>query len=283
MPIQTYVENGELVGYLPTCGAVARVPIREILAEAQAISGLTHEEIGALDDYTGDTIVGGLEEVGAGKIARKIKKAIKKVAKNKIVKALVKVVKKAVPPPFNVAVNAAAGAAKFAGALAKKGKKGAKAKAKAKKILPAVRAAAAGRISPKRLTAIAKKAKVKPSIAADAAVMKRVAMQARTNPKAAATLRLAKDITSTQPMAQARAAEALESEYHEPTTSRDDGQGEGLEPEPMYAEAEPMDDQLPMTEDPIGPDEVEPFEADTGEYPAEEEALEESVEGFGYY
>lgn len=281
MAIQTYVEDGMLVGYLPTCGAVARVPIREILQEAQAISGLSDEEIGALDDYSGDTIIGAIEEVGAGKIARKIKKAIKKVAKNKIVKALVKVVRKAVPPPFNVAVNAAAGAAKFASALKGKGKKKAPAKAKAKKILPAVRAAAAGRISPKKLTAVARKHKVKPSIAADAAVMKRVALQARTNPKAAATLRLAKDITSTEPMAQARAAEALESEYHEPTTSRDSGEGEGLEPEPMYQEAEPMDDQLPMTEDPIGPDEVEPFEADEGTYP--DDALEESVEGYGYY
>lgn len=276
MAIQTYVENGMLVGYLPRCGAFARVPIREILDEAQAVSGLTDVEIGALDDYSGDTIIGALEEVGAGKAAKKIKKAIKKVAKSKIVKAMARVVKAAVPPPFNVAVNAASGAAKFAKAL--KSKKAAT-RAKAKKVLPAVRAAAAGRISPKRLTAVARKAKVKPSIAAEAAVMKRVALQSRTNPQAAATLRLAKDITSTEPIAHARAAEALESEYHEPSTSRDSGEGEGLEPEPMYEQALPEDDQLPMTEDPYGPEEVEDFEADEGLA----DAMEESVEGYGYY
>jgi hypothetical protein len=276
MAIRTYVEDGMLVGYLPTCGASARVPIREILREAQAISGLTDDEIGALDEYSGDTIVGALDEVGAGKIRRKLKKAIKKVAKNKIVKALAKVVKRAVPPPFSVAVTAAAGAAKFAKAL-----KSRKTRAKAKKMLPAVRAAAAGRISPKRLTAIARKNRVKPSIAADAAVIKRVAMQSRTNPQAAATMALAKDLTSTQPMAQARAAAALESQYHEPTTSRDSGEGEGLEPEPMYEEAEPMDDQAPMTEDSMGPEEVEPYEADDGSY--SEDAMQDSVEGFGYF
>jgi hypothetical protein len=120
MAIQTYVEDGQLVGYLPACGAIARVPIREILEQAQAISGLSDVEIGALDEYSGDTISGALAEVGAGKAGKKIKKAIKKVAKSKIVKAMAKVVKAAVPPPFNVAVSAAAGAAKFAKALKSK-------------------------------------------------------------------------------------------------------------------------------------------------------------------
>ena len=278
MAIQTYVQDGQLVGYLPACGAIARVPIREILEQAQAISGLSDVEIGALDDYSGDTISGALAEVGAGKAGKKIKKAIKKVAKSKIVKAMAKVVKAAVPPPFNVAVSAAAGAAKFAKAL--KSKKPAT-RAKAQRMVPAVRAAAAGRISPRKLTAVARKNKVKPSIAAEAAVIKRVALQSRTNPQAAATLRLAKDVTSTEPLAQSRAASALESEYHEPSTSRDSGEGEGLEPEPMYEEATAEDDQLPMTEDPIGPEGVEDFEMDDGSLDAVEDSG--SVEGFGYY
>lgn len=255
MPIQTYVENGCVVGYLPSVGARVRVPLRDCVRQARAT--MTQDELNVLDGVSGDTVGGVLDEVGAGRIARKIKKAIKKVAKNKIVRGIAKLVKKAVPPPFNVAVQAADGAAKFAKALSKGSKK-------AKKLRPAVRAAAAGRISPKQLTKAARKAGVKPAIAADAAVIKRVSMQAVTDPEAAATMRLANDITSTEPADQARAQQALEENpYDEPVTSRDDGAGQGMDADPM--ESEDADFVAPMTEDSVGPDAVEPYE-DTSEY-----------------
>jgi hypothetical protein len=291
MPIHTFVENGELVGFLPNTPFVTRVPLREIMAGARA--NFSAAELAELDGMSGDTVGGVVDDVVGGKIARKLKKVIKKVAKSKVMKGIVSMVKKAVPPPFNVAVKAAEGAAKFAGALKGKKKSPAakKAQAKAKKLVPAVRAAAAGRISPKALTRAAKKAGVKPSIAVDAAVMKRVATDARTNPKARATLRLSRDLTSTVPAEQARAAEAIEdSNYAEPTTSRDDGQGYDSSPQSMSTSDDGMTptEQEAMTEDPYGPDEVQPFEMDEGEADGVDEtdgAMDESeaVEGYGYY
>jgi hypothetical protein len=91
MPILTYVEDGDLVGYLPTVGAVARVPLREIVRDARA--GLSRDELEQLDLASGDTIGGVVDNVVAGKIARKLKTGIKKVANSKIVKAVMKVVK----------------------------------------------------------------------------------------------------------------------------------------------------------------------------------------------
>jgi hypothetical protein len=205
MAIQTYVENGDLVGYLPRVGATIRVPLREIAQDA----GLRMQEdmLRALDRASGDTLadaIAGLEGeiVGAGKVAKKIKKAVKKVAQSKVVKGLVSVVKKAVPPPFSVAIGAAEGAAKFAKSL-----KGGS--AKHKKVVKAVQQAAAGKITSKQLEAVAKKAGVSPAEASDAAVIKRVAMEAPTNPQAAATLKLAADLTSTEPAQQALAAASV--------------------------------------------------------------------------
>ena len=296
MPLITYVENGDLVGYLPSCGARARVPLSDIMREARA--QLSPAELERLSYANGPTVVGAVDDAVGGKIARKLKKAVKKVAKSKIVKAITKVVKKAVPPPFNIAVKAAEGAAKLGKALASKKKtKSAKvAKAKAKKVVPAVRAAARGRITSKQLVKVAKKAGVKPSIAVDAAVIKRVAMDARTNPKAAATLRLAKDLTDTRPAKVARAVEAIEdNEYSEPTTSRE-GEPSDYEQAPMEASMSD-EEQAPMTEDAYGPDAVQPAEleqapdaepvdgaddygADLAE-PVDE--YPEAVEGYGYY
>lgn len=201
MTILTRCENGCLVGYLPSVGAEVRVPLREIVGEARA--SLSAEELAALDGYSGDTVVGAIEVVGAGKVRKKLKQAIKKVAKSKIVKGLAKVVSKAVPPPFNVAVKAAAGAAKFAKAV-KKGNP------KAKKLKSAVAKAAAGKISPKKLEQLAKKAGVSASVVTDAAVIKRLATQASADPKAAATLKLASDLVSTEPAQRALATTALQ-------------------------------------------------------------------------
>lgn len=289
MPIHTYVQNGELVGYLPSVGAVARVPLREIVASARA--QLSPAELARLDRASGDTVVGAVENAVGGKAAKKFLKVVKKVAKSKIMKGIVNVVKKAVPPPFNMAVKAAEGAAKLGKALASKKKSPAakQAKAKAKAITPAVRAAAAGKITSKALVKKAKKLGVKPSIAIDAAIIKRTATDARTNVKAAATLRLAKDLTDTRPVRQARAIEAIEdSRYQEPTTSRD-----GEAPLDGALEADMVEDeQASMTEDPYGPDSVPPNELE--QWP-EAEALEDAeggelaedvdeyTAGYGYY
>jgi hypothetical protein len=275
MPVHTYVEDGQLVGYLPGTPYVARVPLREIMGAARA--ELTAGELDALDRASGDTVGAVLDEVGAGKAMKKLKKVVKAVAKSKIVKGLVNVVKKAVPPPFNLAVKAAEGAVKLGKALASKSKKPAAVaqKKKAKAIVPAVRAAAAGKISTKKLTQIAKKKGVKPKVAQDAALIKRVAMDARTNPKAAATLRLAKDLTSTRPSAKLRLSAAVTygGPSHEPTTSRE-------EEEPIEAPLEePMteEDQEPMTADPYGPDEVPSYELEQGD--AVDTAAVEDTEG----
>ncbi len=294
MPVHTYVENGQLVGYLPNvAGARVQIPLRDIVREARA--QLTPAELERLDYASASTVSGAIDDVVGGKIARKLKKAIKKVAKNKLVKGLVNMVKKAVPPPFNMAVKAAEGAAKFAGALTSKKKSPAakKAKAKAKKILPAVRAAAAGRITSKQLVKAAKKAKVKPSVAMDAALMKRVATDARTNPKAAATLRLSRDLTSTVPADNARAAAAIEdNEYSEPTTSRE-GTPSDYDAAPMEASMEEQE-QAAMTEDSYGPDAVEPAELEQAPEPESDAGVEpelyeeadeysQAVEGYGYF
>lgn len=209
MPIQTHVENGCLVGFHPATNSIVRVPLSEIV-EAAGIE-LDADERAALDRVPGGpTIVGAIEDalegdVVSGKVGKKIKKglkkagkAIKKVAKNKIVKGLVNVLKKVTPPPFNIAITAAEGAAQFAKSLKKKG-------SKHSKIVKDVRAAAEGKITPAQLEARAKKAGVSPKEATDAAVIKRVALQSRTDPKAAAAMRLMTDMTSTEPAAQARA------------------------------------------------------------------------------
>lgn len=208
MPISTYVENGCLVGYHPGTGAEVRVPLREIMIEAGA--DLDEDELGALDEIPGgETIVGALEAYGStveigGRIGKKIKKglkkAVKKVANSKIVKGIAKVAAKVVPAPFNAPILAAQGAAKLAKGLKSKN---AKTKAKAKAIVPAVRAAAAGKITSKQLAAKAKKIGVSPKIATDAAAVKRVANDAKKgNPKAKAALKLASDIVSTSPIKQ---------------------------------------------------------------------------------
>lgn len=204
MPIQTYVENGCLVGYHPPTGSEVRVPLRDIFVEAGA--DLTDEELGALDEIPGgETIVGAIEAYGStmevgGKIGKKIKKglkkAVKKVAQSKIVKGIAKIASKVVPPPFNAPILAAQGAAKFAKALKGKNKK-------AKALKGAVQAAAKGQISSKQLEAKAKKLGVKPSIVTDAAAVKRLAMDAEAgNPKAAAAFKLAQDVVSTEPVQQ---------------------------------------------------------------------------------
>lgn len=263
MPILTYVEDGDLVGYLPSCGATARVPIRDILREARAT--LSNDELMQLDGMSGDTVGGVVDDVVGGRIAKKIGKAIKKVAKSKIVKAITKVVKKAIPPPFSYGVKAAAGAAKLAKAIKgkKKSAKAKKQKAAAQKVVPAVRAAAAGRISSKQLAQRAKKAGVSPKLAIDAATFKRMATDAQTNPQAAAAVRLSADLNSTKPLAQARAVSALEdNSYAEPTTSREDTPSDYDEApfEPTMSE----DEQAPQTEDSYGPEAVESFEVDDG-------------------
>lgn len=201
MPIQTRVENGCLVGYAPSVGAEVRIPLREIVGEARA--RLSAAELAALDGYSGGTVVGAVEVVGAGKVAKKLKKGIKAIAKSKVVKAIGKVVSKAVPPPFNVAVKAAAGAKKFADAV-KKGNP------KAKKLKAAVAKAAAGKITPKQLEQAAKKAGVSVAVATDAAVVKKLATDAQSNPKAAAAFKLAADLVSTEPAQQALATAALQ-------------------------------------------------------------------------
>lgn len=204
MPIQTYVENGCLVGYHPATGSEVRVPLREIFVEAGA--DLDEDELGALDCIPGgETIVGAIEAYGStmevgGKLGRKIKKglkkAVKKIASSKIIKGIAKIAAKVVPAPFNAPILAAQGAAKFARALKGKNKK-------AQKLKGAVQAAAAGRISSKQLEAKAKKLGVKPSIVTDAAAVKRLAMDAQAgNPKAKAALQLAVDVSSTEPVQQ---------------------------------------------------------------------------------
>lgn len=277
MPIQTYVDAGELVGFVPALNAEIRVPLREIVRGARA--DFSRAELDMLDRMSGDTVGGVVDDVVGGKIARKMKKAIKKVAKNKLIKGIVKFAAKAVPPPMGTVVRAAQGAAKFAKALKQKPKTkaGKASKARAKKILPAVRAAAQGKISSKQLVKAAKRAKVKPAIAMDAAVVKRAALDARTNPQAAATLALASDITSTEPADQMRALEAAEDNpYQEPTTSRESYDGP-LDEAPLQAEMV-EDDQAPMTEDQLGPDAVQPYEMEDGESDDQE-----SVAGYGYY
>lgn len=204
MPIQTYVENGCVVGFHPTIGEV-RVPLREIFQEAGA--GFSDDELEMLDNVPGgETIVGAIEafgstdEIGAGKLRKKIKKglkkAVKKIAQSKIVKGIAKIAAKVVPAPFNAPILAAQGAAKFARALKGKNKK-------AKALKGAVQAAAKGTISPKQLEAKARKLGVKPSIVTDAAAVKRLAMDAEAgNPKAAAAFKLAQDVVSTEPVQQ---------------------------------------------------------------------------------
>jgi hypothetical protein len=286
--MRTVVENGQLVGYLPGTPYVARVPLREIMAGARC--QMTAGELDALDRASGDTVGDAVASVGAGKAMKKLKKVVKAVAKSKIVKGLVNVVKKAVPPPFSLAVKAAEGAVKLGKALASKSKKPAAVaqKKKAKAIVPAVRAAAAGKISTKKLTAIAKKKGVKPKVAQDAALIKRVAMDARTNPKAAATMRLIKDVTSTKPSARLRLSAAVEygGPAHEPSTSREsDDDFEAPLEEPMEAE-----EAAPMTEDQYGPDEVQAYEVEQGDAVdtaavddtegAEAEGVEDAYDGY---
>lgn len=217
MPVTTYVENGCLVGYHPPTGLETRVPLREIFVEAGA--DLDEAELGALDEVAGgDTIVGALAayapEIGADleigakkkrkakrkarrkKIKKGLKKAVKKIAKSKILKGIAKIAAKVVPAPFNAPILAAQGAAKFARALKKKNPK-------AKKLVTAVRAAAAGKLSAKKLAAQAKKLGVSPKIVTDAAAVKRLAMDAQAgNPRAKAALRLAADVTDTNPIRQ---------------------------------------------------------------------------------
>lgn len=293
MPILTFVEDGDLVGYLPSCGAVARVPLVDIMREARA--QLTPAERAQLESMSGDTVGGVVDDVVGGKIARKLKKGIKKIAKSKIVKAITKVVKKAVPPPFSYGVKAAAGAVKLAKAIKGK-KKSAKAKAQkkaAQKIVPAVRAAAAGRISSKQLAVKARKAGVSPKVANDAATFKRMTMDAQTNPQAAAAVRLSADLNSTQPLQQARAVEALEENtYAEPSTSRDDTPA-SYEEAALESDFNP-EEQAPQTEDSYGPEAVESFEVDDGtpppydsgaeggEYSMDVEDVAGDVNGFGW-
>lgn len=206
MPIQTYVENGCLVGYHPATGTEVRVPLREIMVEAGA--ELDDEELGALDEIPGgETILGAIEAYGStmavgGKIGTKIKKglkkAVKKVASSKIIRGIAKIAAKVVPAPFNAPILAAQGAAKFA-----RGLKNKKTAAKAKKLVPAIRAAATGKITSKQLEAQAKKLNISPAIATDAAAVKRLALDAQKgNPKAKAALKLASDVVSTEPLKQ---------------------------------------------------------------------------------
>jgi hypothetical protein len=181
---------------------------------------------------------------------------------------------------------AAGGAAKLAKSLKSKNPKK---RAAARKVVPAVRAAAEGRISSKQLAQKARRAGVAPKVANDAATFKRMSIDAQTNPQAAAAVALSKDLTSTQPLAQAQAVENLEaSNYHQPTTSRDDGGGfegtESFEP-PPDASAESPDTQAPMTADSVGPDAVDAFEVDDGAPPPDldegaEESATEPVSGY---
>lgn len=126
---------------------------------------------------------------GLKRVTKKAARAVKKVAKSKIVRGLAKVVAKVVPSPFNAPILAAQGAAKLARAV----KKGIP---KARKIVKHVRAAAEGKITPKALTAVAKRLNVAPKIAAEAATIKRLAMDAAKDPRAAAAFRLASDVVS---------------------------------------------------------------------------------------
>jgi hypothetical protein len=189
---------GCIVGYAPGIPGVkpVRVSLRKVaerMIQRGKLRPLSEAELRMLDTL-------GQTEV-SGKIAKKIKKAVKKVAapvvkvakavaKSKIVKAVVKVAMKAVPPPASFAIQGAQAAAKLGKAL-KKGN------AKAKKIAPAVKAAAQGKITGAKLQALAKEAGVSPELALQAAAVGKVAeLAADGDVKAQAALNVAEQLTS---------------------------------------------------------------------------------------
>jgi hypothetical protein len=188
-------------------GSEVRVSLRKVaerLIERGRLRPLSEDELRALE-HEGRTDVGGVEV--SGKIAKKIKKGIKKVAKkvatSKIVKGVVKIAAKVVPPPASFAITGAQAAVKIGKAL-KKGNP------KAKKIAPLIKATAKGKVTPAKLKAEAKKAGVNPQLALEAAAVAKVAEQAQAgDPKAAAALNMASELTSSEPQEVAKAENTL--------------------------------------------------------------------------
>jgi hypothetical protein len=205
VPVQTYVQDGFVVGYLPGTGHTARVSLADCAREggqrlsAQQCARLARATGPTIDEAVGDMLGTG---VGAGGF----RKVVKKIAKSKVLKSITSVVSKAVPAPFNLAITAAQGAAKFAKSI-KAGKGGALA------LKGSIVAAAKGTLSPAKLRARAKQLGVDPSEAEDAALIKRVALESVRNPAAKAALRLASDLTDTEPVKQSLAlASALQAQ-----------------------------------------------------------------------
>jgi hypothetical protein len=194
MPLNIRVQDevGCVIGHAPGIeGTRVKVSLRKV-AERLIAKGrlrpLSGAELASLDQM-GASGVGGVEIVG-GKVAQKIKSAAKKVASSKIVKAVAKVAAKVVPAPASYAISGAQAAAKLGKAL-KKGN------AKAKKIAPAVKAAAQGKITGAALTKAAKAAGVNPTLAMEAAAVGKVAMLAQGgDAQAQAAMNVANQLTS---------------------------------------------------------------------------------------
>jgi len=190
------IQSGYAVAFLPgSKEPISRVSLRSIaqwLVRRGYVPAFSAQQLAALDRL--GTLRTSGDEVGWG-LFKKIKRAVKKVAKvavkvvkNKAVQQLWQSAKAATPMPYQAGLVAAEAGVRFGAAVAS-------GLPKAKKLAPAVQAAAEGKISVAKLRKLARKARVSPRLAVEAAAAGRMFKMAKLgDKKAAAALELGKRI-----------------------------------------------------------------------------------------
>jgi len=219
------LKNGYLICWLPSAPALAQsVRLRDVAEKLRAqgkISGIDDVDLETLDQISGVELVGGeyaedqIDQVIGSfwsrvkRAAKKVSRVAKKIVRNDAVKAAYNAIKKEVPMPYQATFMAAEAGVRIGTAIAKGSKK-------AKKIAPAIKATAEGRMTTAKLARVARRAGVNARLAVKAAAAGRSYRLAQSDPKFAAALQLGTEVamakrgSKTSARKVAHAAAALE-------------------------------------------------------------------------